>query len=46
MWASIAFYVAIMAGSAFEGRWWRCLYYFGATVITVAVLGMTERKAI
>ena len=44
MWTSIAFYVAIMAGSAMEGRWWRVIYYLGATIITIAVLGMAERK--
>ena len=38
-------YVAISIAAAFERNWWRCLYYVGATVITIAVMGMTKRTA-
>lgn len=36
-------YVAISAASAWERNWYRCLYFIGAAVITVAVMGMTKR---
>ena len=35
-------YAVIAVASACERNWWRALYYVGAIVISVAVMGMTE----
>lgn len=43
MYALLAFYVAILLASACERNWWRCLYFLGAIIISVAVLGMTAK---
>ena len=39
-------YAVIAVASASERNWWRALYFVGAILISVAVLGMTvERNA-
>ena len=43
MLVMIAAYVAIAVAAAYEGNWWRALYYVGAIVISIAVLGMTRK---
>jgi len=43
MIAMLVAYLGISVAAAFEHNWWRCLYYVGATVITIAVMGMTRR---
>jgi len=40
----IAAYAVIALCSAVERNWWRALYYVGAIVISIAVLGMTDTK--
>jgi len=40
----VASYVAIAICAAYERNWWRALYYVGAIVISIAVLGMTHRR--
>ena len=35
-----AFYIVIAVLAGIERNWWRVLYYLGALLITVAVLGM------
>jgi drug/metabolite transporter (DMT)-like permease len=44
MLALIVAYAAISLAAAWERHWWRCLYFVGAIVISVAVLGMTWRR--
>ena len=44
MWVLIVFYAAIGVWAAYERNWFRCLYFVGAIVISVAVIGMTETK--
>jgi len=39
----IAAYAIIVLCSAYERNWWRAVYYVGAIVISVAVLGMTQK---
>lgn len=36
----IVAYAAIALASCFERNWWRALYFVGAILISVAVLGM------
>jgi len=43
MYALLVFYLAILVAALVERNWWRALYFIGAIVISVAVLGMTER---
>lgn len=43
MVALLFFYLAILVAALFEEKWWRALYFLGAIVISVAVLGMTEK---
>jgi len=43
MLALIVAYGVIALAAAVERNWWRSLYYVGAIVISVAVLGMTKR---
>jgi hypothetical protein len=38
----IAEYAVIMLAAMCERKWYRALYFFGAIVISVAVLKMTE----
>ncbi len=38
----IASYGLIAAAAAWERNWWRALYFVGAILISVAVLGMTD----
>ena len=45
MWILICFYVVVMVLSAWEGNWYRALYYFAALLITLAVLGMAMEVA-
>lgn len=39
----LVFYAAITVMSLLEHNWWRALYYVGAIVISVSVLGMTQK---
>jgi len=39
----LVFYAVIMVSASIERNWWRALYYLGAIVISVAVLGMTRK---
>ena len=41
----LAFYFVIMAQSLLEKNWYRGLYFLGAIIISVAVIGMTEKEA-
>jgi len=43
MYALLVFYAAILVASAIERNWLRALYWLGAMLIMVSVLGMTER---
>ena len=43
MYALLVFYLAILVAAMFERNWWRVLYFVGAIVISISVLGMTER---
>ena len=43
MYALIVFYVAILLAAAYERNWWRCLYFVGAIVISISVIGMNWR---
>lgn len=43
MLALLVFYAAILVASLIERHWWRALYWAGAIIIMVAVLGMTWR---
>ena len=43
MLALLVFYFAIMVAAMLERNWWRALYFIGAIIISIAVLGMTER---
>lgn len=43
MYALLVFYLAILVAAMFERNWWRALYFVGAIVISISVLGMTER---
>lgn len=43
MWGLIVAYVAITCAAAVERNWWRALYFIGAIVISLAVLGMTRK---
>ena len=44
MYALLVFYVAILVAAALERNWWRVLYFAGAILISVAVLGMTFKR--
>ena len=46
MYALLVFYVCILAVAAWERNWWRCLYFLGAIMISIAVLGMTTRTRV
>lgn len=41
MYVLLGFYVLIMLQAAWEHNWWRAMYFVGAIVISVSVLGMT-----
>ena len=43
MYVLLAFYVLIAVAAAWERNYWRALYFIGAIIISIAVLGMTER---
>lgn len=45
MYVLLAFYVAITIAAACERNWWRVLYFIGAIIISVSVLGMTIKRA-
>lgn len=45
MYALLIFYAAILVAALWERNYWRALYFIGAIVISVAVLGMTWRVA-
>lgn len=40
----VAASAAIMVAAVCERNWWRALYFFGAILITVAVLGMSDKR--
>ncbi len=40
----IAEYAVIAVAAACERNWWRCLYFVAAGLISVAVLGMSDRR--
>jgi membrane-associated HD superfamily phosphohydrolase len=42
----IAIYAVIVVFAVLERNWWRVLYFVGAIVISVAVLGMTAKRGI
>lgn len=42
MYALLVFYAAILIASLWERNYWRVLYFLGAIVISIAVLGMTR----
>lgn len=44
MLALLVFYAVIMLLAAWERNWWRAMYFAGAIVISVSVLGMTEGR--
>lgn len=46
MWVLIGFYAVIGVCAACERNWWRALYFVGAIIITLAVIGMTGRPRI
>ena len=39
----MVFYLVIAVMAAWERNYWRCLYFVGAIVISIAVLGMSEK---
>ena len=41
MYALLVFYAAILLAALWERNYWRALYFVGAIVISIAVLGMT-----
>jgi uncharacterized membrane protein len=41
MFVLLFFYLAVLLAAMWERNWWRALYFLGAIVISVAVLGMT-----
>jgi glucose-6-phosphate-specific signal transduction histidine kinase len=41
MYVLLVFYVAILFAALWERNYWRALYFLGAIVISIAVLGMT-----
>lgn len=43
MYLLIAEYICIALAAAWERNWLRVLYYLGATLISVAVLGMSAK---
>ncbi len=45
MLALIAAYALIAATAAWERHWLRVLYFVGAILISVAVLGMTAKRS-
>jgi len=40
----IVAYAVIALFSCWERNWWRAVYYVGAIVISIAVLGMTAEQ--
>ncbi len=45
MYALLVFYLAILVAALFERNYWRALYWIGAMLITISILGM-DRSAI
>lgn len=43
MYALLVFYLAILVAALFERNYWRALYWLGAIVISVSILGMTDK---
>lgn len=43
MYALLVFYAAILLAALWERNYWRALYFLGAIVISIAVLGMTDK---
>jgi drug/metabolite transporter (DMT)-like permease len=41
MYALLVFYMAIALAALWERNYWRALYFLGAIVISISVLGMT-----
>lgn len=44
IYAMLVFYVLVALASAREKDWWRVLYFVGAILISISVLGMTTRR--
>ena len=45
MLALLVFYVAILVAALWERNWYRALYYLGAIIISVAVMGLSANGA-
>jgi hypothetical protein len=43
MWTLLCVYVAVALSSALEKRWPLCLYWIGATLLTIGVMWMDAR---
>lgn len=43
MYALLVFYLAILVAALFERNYWRALYWIGAMLITISILGMTDK---
>ena len=44
MWLLLAFYAVIMLLAANERNWFRAMYFCGAIIISLAVMGMTTEE--
>ena len=44
MYVLLVFYVLIASAAAWERNWFRVVYFIGAILISIAVLGMTFHK--
>ena len=45
MYCLLVFYAVILVAAIVERHWWRALYFLGAIIISIAVLGMTWKTA-
>lgn len=46
MWTLLCVYIAVAFSSALEKRWPLCLYWVGATLLTVGVMWMDARATV
>jgi hypothetical protein len=46
MYALLVFYVCILLAAAWERNWWRVLYFSGAILISVSILGMSWKRSL
>lgn len=44
MWILLAFYAGILLLAATERNWYRAMYFVGAIIISLAVMGMTSKE--